>query len=632
VIYLSKPLAKGPDTSIRGIKFVTMQASGYMTLAAATKHPRRHGYFPRCFARIIILKKEFTMDITIRKKKRSYSLILRLSAAMVTFYVAMIGLFSLNNYYTISAMQDRIYDELYDSLATVNQEISDDLGASSTYMATFMLDTSSLSQLEQNKKDTSYYSTLYNVKTALTNTLSSLSSVQGLFVFPSTSQEFIYAATSTADNAFAQGMRDLLRSSADTGDLDGFVSKSWYPIEIEGKTYLVRVLHIGSSYLGAWTDFSTLLSQVNESATLETIPLFIAADGSAYGIDSEITGFSNIYSTQTGKRQVRINGISYIMTSLDVSWADGSLGILVPVSQIRQELIGHYLFCALAATLLLLSGFFLVIIFRNYLSAPLTQLDNSIHALQDGDFSVQVPEDGECREFASVNHAFNEMVGRIKNLKINVYEEKLAQQKTELQALKAQVAPHFLINCLNSIFHMAAAKNTPGIQKMTVCLGNHLRYALADTSVVPLKKEIEMTENYVELSRLRFPEGISLSVNAGESCLESLVPPMIILFQIENIIKYQVIADEITEIHIEIQEADSQTHICIWDTGTGYEPDVLRQLNSQEMLSQADGHNIGTKNIYRRLNLLFEGDFQMAFRNRENAGAQVDIRIPARTL
>jgi len=43
---------KYPDASIRGIKLVAMQASGYLALAAVAKYPCKHGYLARCFAGI----------------------------------------------------------------------------------------------------------------------------------------------------------------------------------------------------------------------------------------------------------------------------------------------------------------------------------------------------------------------------------------------------------------------------------------------------------------------------------------------------------------------------------------------------------------------------------------------------
>ena len=111
---------------------------------------------------------------------------------------------------------------------------------------------------------------------------------------------------------------------------------------------------------------------------------------------------------------------------------------------------------------------------------------------------------------------------------------------------------------------------------------------------------------------------------------------MILLFQVENIVKYEVVNGELTEIHIEVtnirQEGADRIHICIWDNGSGYATDVLKQLTSQDMLSQSDGHNIGTRNIYQRLHLLFNGDFKMTFTNRDNYGAQVDILIPFQTI
>lgn len=275
-----------------------------------------------------------------------------------------------------------------------------------------------------------------------------------------------------------------------------------------------------------------------------------------------------------------------------------------------------------------------ILLLRRYLLQPILALKDSLLSLRNGDFTTRIDDKYTCDEFIDVNNAFNQMVERIEDLKINIYEEQLLQQQTQMLALKNQIAPHFLINCLNAIYHMTATGDNENIRHMTVYLGEHLRYALADTATVTLGEELEKVENYIKLFLLRFPNSIELIMDVDDTLKQTTVLPMIILFQVENIIKYEVVNGELTQIHLEImcilKDLNSYIHICIWDTGRGYRPDVLRQLCSQKMLSQSDGHNIGTKNIYQRLHLMFKNDFSMKFSNRPGAGAQVNIEIPVR--
>ena len=58
------------------------------------------------------------------------------------------------------------------------------------------------------------------------------------------------------------------------------------------------------------------------------------------------------------------------------------------------------------------------------------------------------------------------MINEIQNLRISIYEEQLAKKRADLQYLKAQLAPHFLINCLNIIFVLSQdPKNTKTTRK-----------------------------------------------------------------------------------------------------------------------------------------------------------------------
>lgn len=201
-----------------------------------------------------------------------------------------------------------------------------------------------------------------------------------------------------------------------------------------------------------------------------------------------------------------------------------------------------------------------------------------------------------------------------------------------MRFLKSQVAPHFLINCLNAIYHMNSTGKTQEISDMTISLGEHLRYTLSDHVTVPLSLESEKTKNYVELSKLRFLGCIAYYPDIDSLLQNATVMPMQILTFIENTIKYQITPGEVTEIHVTVnrteQNGNPYVHLCIWDTGDGWPLEILKRLQNKEMITDDSGRHIGIRNIYYRMEYMYKQDFNMQFQNRPGAGAQIDITFP----
>lgn len=568
------------------------------------------------------------------QRTRRYSIMHKITTAFIIVFFALFLLMLINNMYVINTTRQRTYDRLYGILEQQNRQISSELMDASTYLASFAL-SADLKTVERNKKDTNFYSAIHRMQNELKNTLPSLSILDGVFTFSPNNQLFFFSANSyvTSD---AISIKGWIRNAYSASEMDHYIKPQWFALEIDGQYYLLHVLRIGQSYVGAWTSFSQILSRVQNAQSMDQTALFAYSKDEVFNMESQASGYELDPAQADQGFQLLDLDEKYIAISNHAPYTEnGAIFLLIPDSQITLELINVYLLLMITGVMILVIAIIFVFVLQRYLRWPINQLLDSIKTLRTGDFSVRVPEEYTCKEFTEVNQAFNSMVERIDNLKINVYEEKLHQQRTEMTALKNQIAPHFLINCLNAIYHMAATGRNDKIRNMTVRLSDNLRYALADVTIVPLKKEIEEAINYVELSKLRFPDSVQLHIDIDVSMQDALVVPMILLFQIENTVKYEVVNGALTEIFIEarIVDHDNGKYVLlrIWDTGGGYSDEFLRQMEHGEMLNQADGHNIGTKNVYQRMHYLFGDHFSMRFCNRPGAGAQIELEFPYRS-
>ena len=73
----------------------------------------------------------------------------------------------------------------------------------------------------------------------------------------------------------------------------------------------------------------------------------------------------------------------------------------------------------------------------------------------------------DIAELAEANELFQSICGQMKELKIQMYEQQLAQQKLQLDYMHLQIQPHFYINCMSLIYNMAAMGEDDTIQQLS---------------------------------------------------------------------------------------------------------------------------------------------------------------------
>jgi hypothetical protein len=117
--------------------------------------------------------------------------------------------------------------------------------------------------------------------------------------------------------------------------------------------------------------------------------------------------------------------------------------------------------------------------------------------------------------------------------------EKLERARTqaELDALKAQVAPHFLFNSLNTLPWLIE-NDSPRAVDYTHDLADVYRYILVSgkRELVPLSDEFEFLDRYCALLRLRFPDSLAIDIGAPQERWH--VPPMSLQILVENAVKH----------------------------------------------------------------------------------------------
>ena len=120
---------------------------------------------------------------------------------------------------------------------------------------------------------------------------------------------------------------------------------------------------------------------------------------------------------------------------------------------------------------------------------------------------------------------------------LRVSQLQQAQTQAQLNALKAQIDPHFMFNSLNTL-HYLINQDTKRARLFTQNLSDVYRYILMhkDDKLVTLAEELDFSSNYLQLMEVRF--GKALHINRKIPKQEYLIPPVSLQILFENIFKH----------------------------------------------------------------------------------------------
>ena len=162
-----------------------------------------------------------------------------------------------------------------------------------------------------------------------------------------------------------------------------------------------------------------------------------------------------------------------------------------------------------------------------------------------------------------------------------------------LQALEAQLRPHFLFNALNTVSSLIRAGDGQGAIRAVAALGDVLRGALRQTAPeVALSDELGLAQRYLDLERARFGDGLSFTVEAEPETASARVPALLLQPLVENALKHGRGGDGTAHVHIHARRAGGDLRIEVRDSGngpSGGRPDGIGLSNTRARLQQLYG-------------------------------------------
>jgi len=189
----------------------------------------------------------------------------------------------------------------------------------------------------------------------------------------------------------------------------------------------------------------------------------------------------------------------------------------------------------------------------------------------------------------------------------------------ELRALRAQLDPHFLYNCLNSISALTAV-DPAGARRMCVLLADFLRDTLAISvrDRIPLADELALTDRFLGIEQVRFGERLQIERHVDAAAARCHVPPLVLQPLVENAVTHG-IAGLIDGgvIRLDVARQQDRLSIAIENPRDADAPTPTRR-------------GVGLENVRQRLTTMFGTDARLETRT-DSERFRVELAIPCFT-
>lgn len=277
-----------------------------------------------------------------------------------------------------------------------------------------------------------------------------------------------------------------------------------------------------------------------------------------------------------------------------------------------------------------------LLLFIRYILKPLDELSRAADAISAGRYNEPPLLVQSRDELGRTAHSFNLMQTEIRRT-IHALEKQAEMEKhlleKEVEAaqmqqmlqegrfaqLQSQINPHFLFNTLNTIAAMAREEHATLSEDLILRLSSFFRYSLeSDEKLVPLRREIQLLRDYIELQETRYGDRITMEIQSAPELESVVVPKFILQPLVENSIVHG-LRERVDGGIIRVRTCRGRRGINIYvtDNGCGFHVE-------QQCRTNGPRRSVGLVNIAERM--AFSGGHLTVF-SRPGLGTCIRITV-----
>lgn len=335
-------------------------------------------------------------------------------------------------------------------------------------------------------------------------------------------------------------------------------------------------------------------------------------------------------SYEDGNHIETFEGEKRLVTIKTVGYTGWKIVGVTPIADITSD----YHQMTLFAVFIMFFAIFILVFLNMFVSSrianPIRALEKSVKKLESGVKYVDISISGSY-EIQHLGKAIRSMVNQMHTLMDNIVIEQESKRKSELNALQAQINPHFLYNTLDSIIWMIENENYDGAIIMVTALARLFRISLSKgKNIITVRDEIEHARNYLTIQNIRYKNKFTYNIETDEETLNLATIKLIIQPLIENAIYHGMeFMGGDGEILVKTYVKEKDLYIDVIDNGLGMTQEVADTLLTNKRKVEKKSSGIGLKNVHERIQLYFGAEYGLEIYSEPDEGTTIRIHMPA---
>ncbi len=423
---------------------------------------------------------------------------------------------------------------------------------------------------------------------------------------------------------------------------------------LNGKIYIVRNLYTTSDY----QRYGTFLVEVNRDKIFQDVgedmkqSMMICVGNANGGITFYDAGTleneqRELFGKMRWQYDGRGNGVikraknaNYNAYLYEKSYDGYHIGVIVTMKRdvLYSSLYSVYEVAAGMMLLFLPLMVYSIYFLRRQIQIPVSNLVEATKRMEEGEIGVTVMgEEMPNQEFLDLKEAFDRMSHQVKYLFDSVYNEKLERKDAQIQALQAQMNPHFLNNTLEMMNWQARMSGDTVVSNMIEALGTVLDYRMnrANVKEIHLSEELHCTDAYFYIMSMRFGQRLRIEREIDDGLLGIQVPPLILQPIVENAIVHGVEAVKNGVIELKIFHDESNVYLRVINNGKPISDEDVEWMQAilagddTKLPTQRGRHtSIGIRNVNLRIKLVYGEEYGLEIKRGEDDRTVSTIILP----
>ncbi|MUG68521.1 HAMP domain-containing protein [Paenibacillus campinasensis] len=328
------------------------------------------------------------------------------------------------------------------------------------------------------------------------------------------------------------------------------------------------------------------------------------------------------FADQSGvlRQHTQPHGVESLVVYSKVADSNWMLVEITPWERITSgsvKLAGVIITIGIGALLL---AFLLTLWLSRQLLKPIAQLVRAMKNYDVGGKQAELAGD-YTNEFGILFAGFRRLNERIQALYASLAQRYEQQRKAEIEALQANINPHFLYNTLDQLNWMAIAEGQEKMSRILELMGRMFRIGLSHgESFITIEDELTHVACYLEIQQIRWEDGLEYEVQASKEVRDLFIPKMTLQPFVENSIIHGFNARQSGRIQIKAEEEGGRVRMTITDNGSGLAPESIG--------SHRRKGGYGIRNVRERFSAFFNDNYEIHVKDGEFEGVVVTIIFP----